>query len=214
MGDRAIHSPSASFHALCNRRIMAIHGPLGSEQFNADLGRMAKSGCVTDSGIQAESVREIEWIIALITEIRSIRSQLNIPVSVKPELIMSDLTAETKSWVETNEQSLSFLGRLSSVLCAPSPPEGALPFVVVDATGHLKLAQWINIEAETKRLALELAQAQAKINPLKSKLSNQDFIQKAKPEVVEENKARLTDAENAAAKLKLAIDRLKLLDNH
>jgi valyl-tRNA synthetase len=85
--------------------------------------------------------------------------------------------------------------------------------VVADATGHLKLAQWIDIEVETKRITLELSQALAKITPLKSKLSNEDFISKAKPEVVEENKARLHDAENAAAKLRLALDRLKLLDN-
>jgi valyl-tRNA synthetase len=166
-----------------------------------------------ESQFAQSSVSEIDWVIALITEIRSIRSQLNIPVSVKPELIMSDLTEQSRQWVERNKQGLSFLGRLSSISCSEFAPGGALPFVVADATGHLKLAQWIDIDVETKRITLELSQALAKITPLKSKLSNEDFISKAKPEVVEENKTRLHDAENAAAKLRLALDRLKLLDN-
>ena len=73
----------------------------------------------------------------------------------------------------------------------------------------MAVAEFIDIPAETARLTKEIAQIDKDLEVARKKLGNPDFVARAKPEVVEENRQRLTDGETARIKLEAALERLK-----
>jgi valyl-tRNA synthetase len=95
---------------------------------------------------------------------------------------------------------------------ADAAPTGAVPFVVGEATGALAIAEFIDLAAEKARLAKEIAALDQDIARVSKKLDNADFIARAPEAVVEENRAKLADAQTAKAKLESALARLKGLE--
>jgi len=81
--------------------------------------------------------------------------------------------------------------------------------VTGEATFLIAIAEHIDIPAETARLTREIAGIDKDLEVTRKKLGNPDFVARAKPEVVDENRQRLTDGEAARAKLEAALERLK-----
>lgn len=72
----------------------------------------------------------------------------------------------------------------------------------------LPLAGIIDIDAERARLAKERGKAEAEARKIAAKLDNADFVARAKPEVVEENRERLAAAQAEIARLEAALGRI------
>ena len=87
-------------------------------------------------------------------------------------------------------------------------PGGSAQVVVDEATVVLPLAGLIDIEAERRRLEKDKAKAEAEAEKVRRKLANADFVARAKPEVVEENRERLAAHEAEAARLAAAVGRI------
>jgi valyl-tRNA synthetase len=85
---------------------------------------------------------------------------------------------------------------------------GAVPFVAEGASFALPVADFIDLAAERSRLAKEVAALAGDIDRTAKKLSNPDFVARAPEEVVEENRERLTEAQEAKARLGAALERL------
>ena len=81
--------------------------------------------------------------------------------------------------------------------------------MIGEATAALAIADFIDLAAERARLAKEIAAQDSDIERTNRKLSNPDFLAKAKEEVVEENRERLAEAEAAREKLRAALSRLE-----
>jgi valyl-tRNA synthetase len=86
-----------------------------------------------------------------------------------------------------------------------------VPFLVGGATGALAVADLMDLSAERARLLKEVGGHEAEAGKVHKKLDNADFLARAKPEVVEENRARLAEAEAALEKLRTALARLDAL---
>jgi valyl-tRNA synthetase len=124
-----------------------------------------------------------------------------------------DAGDQTRRRIAAHRELLSRLARLSSVqLAEPQGPEakGAAQIVIDEATLLLPLAGVIDIGQEKARLSRERAKLQSEVEKLEKKLGNAQFVAKAPAEVVEEQRARLADAQQAEAKLAQALDRLAL----
>jgi valyl-tRNA synthetase len=161
-----------------------------------------------ESYADAEAAAEIGWLIDLVSEIRSIRAEMNVPPGARTPLTLSGAGAATRERLARHRDLILTLARLSSADVAEAAPAGAVPFVIGEATGALAIAEFIDIAAERARLAKEIAALDADIDRTAKKLANADFVARAPEAVVEENRERLAGAEAAKAKLAAARARL------
>lgn len=161
------------------------------------------------SWVDSEAEEEIGWLVDLVTEIRSIRAEMNVPPSARAPLTVSGANAATQARLARHRDLIVTLGRLESVREADAAPAGAAPFVVGEATAALAIAQFIDLAAEKARLTKDIASAASDIDRTAKKLANADFVARAPEEVVEENRERLAEAEAAKAKLEAALARLE-----
>jgi len=163
----------------------------------------------SDDWIDPEAEAEIGWLIDLVSEIRSIRAEMNVPPSARAPLTLAGAGSETKVRLERHRDLIQTLARLGSAREAEAPPAGAVPFVIGEATGFLAIAEFIDVAAERTRLAKEIGTFAADIDRTAKKLANADFVARAPDEVVEENRERLAAAEAGRAKLQAALARLE-----
>ncbi len=157
--------------------------------------------------IDAEAEAEIDWLIALITEVRSVRAEMNVPPSAKPPLTLIAPDAETRSRLARNRERLCSLARLDAVREADAAPAGAVLLGGVGAA--LSVAGFIDLAAERARLEKAAGNAEQDIARTAKKLANPDFIARAKGEVVEAERAKLAEAEATLARLKAGLARLE-----
>jgi valyl-tRNA synthetase len=162
-----------------------------------------------DKNVDLRAVSEVSWVIDLISEIRSLRSEMNVPPASLLPLTMTGADEETKSRAERYESFIKRMGRLSDILFADTPPQGSAQFVLGPATMALALANVIDLAAERERLSKEIGKLQKEIDKIDERFANEQFMAKAPEEVVEENRERRAEAEAAAKKLKAALERLQ-----
>ena len=156
----------------------------------------------------AEADAEIGWLIRLVSEVRSVRAEMNVPAGAKVPLVIAGASAETKARVARHEETMLRLARLDKVEFG-KPPAGAVQIVLDEATFALPLAGIIDIGAELKRLKREIDKVGSEIKQLDAKLANEKFVSRAPEHVVEEQRERKTEAEAMAAKLEQALKRLE-----
>jgi valyl-tRNA synthetase len=158
--------------------------------------------------IDAEAQAEIDWLIRLISAMRTARTELNVPPGAKLRVVARDASEETRGRIDRQGAALARLGRVESLAFGDTVEGGAAQVVVDEATFILPLEGVIDIAAEQARLTKALASAEKERDSLSSRLSNPSFVEKAKPEAVA--KAREDHAEKAAEaeRLKAALDRL------
>ncbi len=153
------------------------------------------------AAVDAEAKREVEWLIALVANIRTARNELNIPASAKLPIFIREATAGADARLSWHTPSLSRLARVD--LTGGSAPLGvAIQVPIKDATLTIPLEGVIDIAAEKARLEKALAVSQKEAKSLAGRLSNPAFVEKAKPEAIE--KARADHAAHAAEAERLA----------
>ena len=162
-----------------------------------------------DGAIDAAADAEINWLIDMVGEIRSIRSEMNVPGSARAKLVLTGASDVTRARLSTHEDIILFLGRLSEVKAAEHGAPGSVPFVAAEATAHLAIAEFIDLKAEEARLIKEMAAFDKTIDQTSKKLGNPDFVARAPEEVIEENRERLDEAMSGRTKLSAALERLK-----
>ena len=152
--------------------------------------------------------REIGWIVDLVSEVRSVRSEMNVPPGAQVPLVLvgagADVARRSQVWSETIRR----LARLSSILVASEAPAQSVQVPVRQSLVALPLAGVIDFAAEKLRLDKEIAKLKGEAEKIKGKLGNADFIRRAPEEVVEEQRDRLAEAESRRAKLESALSRL------
>jgi valyl-tRNA synthetase len=152
---------------------------------------------------------EMGWVVRIISEVRSVRSEMNVPAGAKIPLVLVGAGKVTRERAERHGGIIRRLARLEDVSFAKTAPKGSAQIVVGEATVALPLAGVIDMAAERTRLAREIEKAQAEIKKVDAKLANESFVAKAPPEVVEENRDRKTDFEATVRKLQTALKRVE-----
>ena len=156
----------------------------------------------------AEADAEIGWLIELIAEVRSVRSEMNVPAAAKVPLVIAGASDQTRARVAVHGETIKRLARLGS-LDFDKPPHGAVQIVLDESVLALPLAGIIDIGAESRRLKREIDKVGSEIKQLDAKLANEKFVARAPEHVVEEQRERKTEAEATAAKLEQALKRLE-----
>ena len=156
----------------------------------------------------AAAVQEMDWVQELITGIRGVRSEMNVPAGAKIPLIFNGGSADDKARLDRHWDIIARLARLEEKTLDAVVPKGALQFVHRGATVVLPLAGAVDLDAEKARLAKEMGKLSGYITGLNKKLGNEKFVANAPEEVVAGEREKLSTAETELARLQEAANRL------
>ncbi|MEX0758450.1 MAG: class I tRNA ligase family protein, partial [Tistlia sp.] len=157
-----------------------------------------------------EAMREIDWLIETITQVRSLRSEMSVPPSAALELLVRDASPETERRLGELGEPLRRLARLSAVRGGQAAlPRDAVQFVVEEATYGLPLGSVIDVAAERKRLEKEVGKLDRELAKIEGKLGNEQFLAKAPETVIAENREKRDELVALRDRLRLATARLE-----
>jgi valyl-tRNA synthetase len=159
--------------------------------------------------VDAAARDEMNWVVRLITSVRSMRSEMNVPPAAQIELTLKDANAGSLARLATHRDLILRMARLSSVepLVGPTP-NSAVQAVQDEATLVLPLEGIVDLDKERARLTKEIDKLAGEIKKIDAKLSNEQFVAKAPDEVIEEQRDRRAAADQARDKLQKALDML------
>jgi len=152
---------------------------------------------------------EMEWAIRLISDVRSVRAEMNVPAGAKIELAIKDASGETLARLDRHKSLIMRLARLEKAEPTDKVPQGAVQIVINEATVFLPLADVIDLKAEMQRLQKEIAKLEGEVKKIDAKLGNEKFLAGAPEHVVEEQRERKVDAESTISRLSDAVKRLE-----
>ena len=186
--------------------------PFVTEELWGKLGDRAEDGkpwpLITakwpepQASVDAEAKREVEWLIALVGNLRTAKNELGIAPGARLDAFVPDASEATRGIVARNAGPIDRLARLNAIRFEAAPAGAAMQIGAGDANVVIPLEGVIDIAAEKARLEKALAVSQKEAKSLEGRLSNPAFAEKAKPEAVE--KARADHAAHAAEAERLA----------
>jgi valyl-tRNA synthetase len=151
---------------------------------------------------------EYAFVIDLISEIRSLRAEANVPAKAEMVVHFPDADADRQGWINGNWGMISRMARLSSCEFTDAGGSGAAELVVGGMRVVLPLADVIDIAAERSRLQKEIGKLEGEIGKIEKKLGNRNFVSRAPEHVVEQERERREEAAEARTKLQAALERL------
>jgi len=157
----------------------------------------------------AAAEAEIGWVVDLVTAIRSVRAEMNVPPASQVPLALAASSAESRERAGRWEAFIQRLARVSEIAFTEVVPAGAVQLVVRGELAALPLQGVIDLAAERGRLEKEMAKVDADIKRVDTKLANADFLARAPEEVVEGEREKREEAESRRAKILEALERLR-----
>jgi len=159
--------------------------------------------------IDAAAGAELDWAVRLISAIRAVRAEMNVPAAAKIELRLLGANHESRRRLEAHREAIERIARIGGVATAGGVPDGSIQVPLDEALIVLPLAGVIDFARERARLAQERDKLQAEIGKIDAKLNNPAFVAKAPEEVVEENRERRVELDETLGKLVQALERLR-----
>lgn len=146
---------------------------------------------------------DIEWLKGLMLAVRNIRGEMNIGPGKPLQLFLKNVSAEDQRRLSENDYLLKKLAKLESMTVLTEGAEAPLSAtaLVGDMEVLVPMAGLIDKGAELARLDKEIQRLQGEVQRVGGKLSNAAFVDKAPPEVIAKERAKLTEAEQALGKL-------------
>ena len=158
--------------------------------------------------VDRQAKAELDWLVRLVGEVRSARTELNVPPAAKLNLFASDASEATADRLDRHFATIRRLARLESIQLSSFAGSGAAQVVVDEATFALPLEGVIDVDAEKTRLDKAAALAEKERDSLAARLSNPNFTERAKPEAVEKARADHDARAAEAERLRAALERL------
>ncbi|MBI1211689.1 MAG: valine--tRNA ligase [Alphaproteobacteria bacterium] len=151
---------------------------------------------------------EMNWVKRLISEVRSVRAEMNVPPATKLALRLKGASASEGQWLARHNDLILRMARLESAIVANDILKGSAQIVVGQGTAGLALEGVIDLAKERARIGKEIQKVEGEISRIDQKLSNKDFVARAPEEVIEEQKEKRAEYEAARSKLAEALKRL------
>ncbi|GAA4112488.1 valine--tRNA ligase [Aminobacter aganoensis] len=157
----------------------------------------------------AAAAAEINWLVDLVSGIRSVRSEMNVPPAAIAPLVFVGANDETLERLKRHQSAIARLARVGEITHEAAAPKGAAQIVAGEATACLPLGSLIDLTAEAARLQKELAKTTEEIARLHKKLSNEKFVASAPEEIVAAEREKLDDYRQTQEKLDTALSRVR-----
>jgi valyl-tRNA synthetase len=157
----------------------------------------------------AEAAAEINWLVDLVTGIRSVRSEMNVPAAAIAPLVLVGANAMTRERVARHDPAIRRLARIGEVGFDTAAPKGSAQLVLGEATACLPLGDLIDLKAEEVRLSKDLAKNADEMARIDKKLANPNFVAKAAEDVVAAEREKLAEFAEARTRLETALARVR-----
>ena len=148
-----------------------------------------------EAKIDSNSEQQLEWVKALITGVRKIRSEMDIPPGKPLPILLQNASEQDKTYFNDNQAFITTLAKIESVQWLENDddaPESAIA-LINELKLLIPLAGLIDKEAELARLEKEIGKLQINIDKGTAKLGNPGFVDKAPPAVVEKERTRVDE---------------------
>ncbi|WHO92189.1 valine--tRNA ligase [Xanthomonas campestris] len=167
---------------------------LGITGDTISLQAFPQRGDVDTSGY-AGAEADIEWLKAMVSALRRVRSELNVPPSKQVRLWLQAGSSDDRARVARFASQLAFLLKLEAIdwLAAGQEAPPAAAAIVGELTLLVPLEGLVDMDAERTRLDKEIKRVENEIGKCNGKLGNATFVQNAPAAVVEQERARLND---------------------
>lgn len=215
----AVAETKATLSWVLDQCLILLHPimPFITEQLWGDIAERQKMLIHADwptygaELVDADADREMNWVVSLIEQIRSVRTEMRVNAGAKIPMVQLALDDAGKGAMERNLPMIMRLGRIEAVTTADEAPKGAVTLPVEGGSFCLPLADVIDIEEEKARLQKGMDKLTKEIGGLTGKLANEKFVANAPEAVVAENRERLEAAGVELDTLKAAFDRVAAL---
>ena len=157
----------------------------------------------------AAAAAEINWLVDLVSGIRSVRSEMNVPPAAIAPLVFVGANDVTLERLTRHQSAIARLARIGDITHAAAAPKGSAQIVAGEATACLPLGALIDLSAEAARLQKELAKTTEEIARLHKKLSNEKFVASAPEEIVAAEREKLEEYRLTQQKLDTALARVR-----
>jgi valyl-tRNA synthetase len=159
---------------------------------------------LTPADVDLDAIEEMNWVMAVISAIRTIRSERDIAPSKLLPVLLADGSKQEHDWLARHAHYLHQLARTESVRWlakGEATPESAMQLV-----GRMKalipLGSLIDKRSELERLRKEMERIEKEQAKARTKLANSDFTARAPAHVVEQEKSRVAEFGASLASLK------------
>ncbi len=154
--------------------------------------------------LDAEAEAQMQVVMEVVNAARSLRADFGVTPGARAALTVIAPDPATRDRLQAQAAAFHWLAYASEVsfLVAPAPkPAGAVSAVAGATEVYLHLSGAVDVEAELARLEKQLAKSEADADRSRKKLSNEGFISKARPEVIQREREILAGVEAAIAKM-------------
>ena len=159
--------------------------------------------------INIDTEKEFDYLKEIISAIRNIRGEANVSPAKKIEVIFKTVDENAKNILQNNAKILDKLANVEKYKFDAQIPK-LVGFRLVDTTEiYVPLADLIDLDKEIEKLEKSIEKVQKDLDRTLNKLSNENFVKRAKPEAVEKEKRIKEELENKIAKLTESINLYK-----
>jgi valyl-tRNA synthetase len=155
--------------------------------------------------------REVAWIQAFILGVRQIKGEMNIPLTRRIPVLLKGAGPQDRVYIERYRAYLERLAGIDTLTLLE--PEATAPESATALVGELSIlvpmAGLIDAAAEAERLGKQLSKAEQELAKTRGKLSNENFVRNAPPEVVKTERERESDFERQVTSLKAQLGRIR-----
>ncbi|AIB27615.1 Valyl-tRNA synthetase [Brucella suis bv. 2] len=156
-----------------------------------------------------DAAADINWLVDLVTGIRSVRAEMNVPAGAIAPVVVLDANKVTVDRFARHDAAIKRLARVERISFEQQAPKGAAQMLLGEATICIPLGSLIDLQAEAAPLAKEAGKIAAEMDRIEKKLANEKFVANAREEVVEAERERLVELKEAAQRVATAESRIR-----
>ena len=151
---------------------------------------------------------DFESIMTAVKAVRSRRSEMNVPASKRPQLIIATDRPEVFEKGRVYLSNLAYAGSVEVLCDVPSDTSGMVSVVTEGAKMFMPMAELVDLAAERARIERELEKAKKDVAGQQAKLANENFVSRAPERVVTAEREKLTKAQALCANLEESLKNL------
>jgi valyl-tRNA synthetase len=155
----------------------------------------------------ARADAELRWAISFVSEVRSVRAEMNVPAGSKIQAVVVGANPESRRRASAWMTEIMRLARLESITFSDRVPAGSAQIVLGEALIALPLHGVVDLGAERTRLEKEMTRLTADVEQITQRLSSEGFVAKAPEHVLEEARERRQQLEARRQRLSEALRR-------
>ena len=160
--------------------------------------------------IDAETERQMDYLMGVVRAIRNLRTELNCPPAKQIKVIFHSSDGDL-AFLGAQMPYLRALARVGSAdyLASGDRPKGAATTVVGSTEIYLPIDDLLDLDEERARLTKEIAKISDEITRSRKKLANPEFVNKAKPEIIQKERDKAIQQEEKLRTLMASVEQIQ-----